>query len=148
MGLACGSRRHYVAGPEGAVVAAVGLLALLGCGTTVRDVSGAWAGNDPHQHSTAFEYVGLVLQQNGPTLTGTACFSDSGVEIFSGVPVQGAYPDVMFTVQAANVRPCCMQFVGATFHGSFNEAGTVLTGHFGQSTAVEFTLQRTLNSSC
>jgi len=132
------------------VVALTGCGAFVACGTEVRDVSGAWSGNDPHTMLTASEVVQLVLQQNGGILVGKACLVEDGFLVFSGAPVTGSYPDVAFTVQASNVQPCCTGFAGTSFHGSFNGPGNALNGSFGGSSNPDdqYTLTRASEGSC
>jgi hypothetical protein len=128
-----------------------GCLAFVACGTDVRvkDVSGAWSGNNPHTLSSAFAIVQLVLHQNGAILTGKACEFDDGVLLYSGVPVTGSYPDVAFTVGASNSQPCCNE-AGLTFRGSFNASGTTLTGFINGANGPgeDWTLTRASDGSC
>ena len=105
-------------------VAAALLGVLTDCGPGVRSVSGAWT--TPYGGHLA--YIELLLQQDGSMLSGKACRSDSGVLIFSQTPVLGDYPDLAFTVVAADVQPCCASWAGTTFRGSFNGDGATLTG--------------------
>jgi hypothetical protein len=105
-------------------VAAALLGVLTDCGPGVPSVSGAWTA--PYGGHLA--YIELLLQQDGSILSGKACRSDSGVLIFSQTPVLGHYPDLAFTVHAADVRPCCTAWAGTTFRGSFNQDGATLTG--------------------
>ena len=97
---------------------------LTDCGPGVRSVSGSWTA--PYGGHLA--YIELLLRQDGSMLTGTACRSDSGVLIFGQTPVAGNYPDLAFTVQAADVQPWCTTWAGTTFRGSFSGEGTTLTG--------------------
>jgi hypothetical protein len=120
---------------------------LTDCGAAVRSVSGAWTA----PYGGHFAYIELLLQQDGSMLTGKACRSDFFVLIFSQAPVVGSYPDLAFTVQAADVQPCCATWAGTTFTGTFNAEGSTLTGSLlqpGTGTPEAVVFQRSPMGSC
>lgn len=97
--------------------AIVGIVALFGLACDItgprNDLSGHWTAQGVG-HTLLF---GFTLMQSGDLITGKACAVSDGTVLYKDVPVVGDYPDVQFTVGAANTQPCCpnaagMQFVG------------------------------------
>ena len=74
-----------------------------------------------------FDFIYLRFEQNGSSLTGTACRQDGGTLLYSSVQVAIQYPRVRFEVKPQHVAACCQNLVGDTFDGTFNPDGS-LTG--------------------
>jgi hypothetical protein len=85
------------------------------CGLT--NPSESLAGNWSANHGGKFGFIGLVLEQSGDEITGTACATDSGITLYRNVPVRGEYPRVQFDVAGAYTEPCCAQLAGVRFSG-------------------------------
>ena len=76
-------------------------------------LTGHWVSNSGDR----FTFTELDLQQNGDTITGTACESSAGMVFFTGVEVTGDYPNIQFTVPASQTQPCCAPIAGSQFIG-------------------------------
>ena len=70
--------------------------------------------------------IGLSLRQNGDTISGVACASDSGVRLYSNAPVTGSYPAIRVTVTAGSTGPCCAHLAGQTFSAEMEKRGEIL----------------------
>ena len=58
-----------------------------------ESVASNWAAIGPNPRGGS---VGLILRQNGDTITGTACALDFNFVVYRDVPVFGEYPEVSF----------------------------------------------------
>jgi hypothetical protein len=101
-------------------------------------------------HSSIF---GLTLQQNGDRITGTACYTDA-IQIFSGVPVTGDYPDLLFEAGPGDFTPCqngsvadCTG-VNARFVGRQDSTKAIVGTYANQSQRVDLRFGRTERSPC
>ena len=93
--LACaGSSCNLITGPSGSV-------------------TGMWRAIGPNPRTDG---AGLILQQTGDEITGTACKWSIPVVVYTGVPVRGEYPNVRFDVGPEHLCPACsgsaVRFVG------------------------------------
>jgi hypothetical protein len=104
-------------------------LAFAGCNPFApsRSVEGSWVG---HQFKSSL--VCLELRQDGDTITGTASAVTDGFLLYSRAPVNGEYPDVQFTVGAANTAPCCPHLAGARFDGRQDSSDDIV-GRYGSA---------------
>jgi hypothetical protein len=87
------------------------------CGTSATGPSESLAGNWTANHGGKNGSIGMVLQQNGDEISGFACATNTGITVFSNVPVRGNFPNVQFEVAASHVEPCCGSYVGNRFTG-------------------------------
>ena len=88
--------------------------------------------------------VGFTLMQSGDMITGKACAISDGVLLYKDAPVSGEYPNVQFTVAAAQTQPCCAQLAGTHFGGK--QDGTKdIVGTYG---TIDLRFERALTSLC
>lgn len=85
------------------------------CGLIGPDES--LAGNWSANYGGKFGFIGLVLEQSGDEITGTACATNSGTLLFKNVPVRGEFPNVQFDVTGSYTEPCCSSLAGTRFSG-------------------------------
>ena len=78
-----------------------------------EDLSGNWIAQGAG-HTLLF---GFTLVQSGDEITGKACASSDGLLLYKDAPVTGDYPDLQFTVAAAQTQPCCSSSAGLHFSG-------------------------------
>ena len=109
--------------PSSRLALGVALIASTNCGLwptgPSRSLAGSW--RSPGGRASTFE---LSITQDGDTISGVACNTDSGFLLFRDAPVRGDYPDVSFT--APN---------GATFSGRFEDDRDQIAGDYGSSTS-------------
>ncbi|HJU41359.1 MAG TPA: hypothetical protein VJ691_01045 [Vicinamibacterales bacterium] len=91
-----------------------------------------------------FSFVGLMLQQSGDEITGTACSRSDGVLLYHGVPVNGDYPRVAFTVPATHTQPCCALLAGTRFSGRQDSTGDIV----GRLDNVDVRFERSTTDVC
>jgi hypothetical protein len=117
-------------------------LAAGSCGITgpSDSLTGTWEAN----YGGKFGFLGIVLQQNGDQISGTACGSSSGLLLFRNVPVRGEYPRVLFDVSVGYTEPCCAQVAGSHFSGRRDSTGDIV----GQFNGTDVRFRRTSNPIC
>lgn len=74
-----------------------------------------------------FYVIGLSLRQNGDTVSGVACASDSGVLLYRNATVTGDYPSIRVVVTAGSTAPCCAHMAGQTYTAEMEERGEIVT---------------------
>lgn len=84
------------------------------------------AGNWQANIGGKFGFVGIVLQQSGDQISGTACRSDANIVMFRNVPVRGEYPHVRFDVASTYLEPCCLVLSGDRFAGRRDSSGDIV----------------------
>jgi hypothetical protein len=106
-----------------ALAAALGLAGVLAClagcdspTSPSKSAAGSWQAIGVG-HSAVY---GLSLEQRDDQISGTACYSDSGVILFRGVPVSGTYPRVLFASPS-----------GTVFVGKLEEDRDQIAGDYG-----------------
>jgi hypothetical protein len=117
-------------------------LAGIGCDITSpsENLSGYWTAR-----SIGHSYVvGFMLMQNGDAITGKACAISDGVLLYKDAPVFGDYPDLQFTVGAAQTQPCCANMAGTQFIGKQDSTKDIV-GTYGE---VDLRFQRALTPLC
>ena len=120
------------------------LVALLGIGCNVagpkEDLSGHWIARSIGHSSQ----VGLTLLQSGDAITGKACAISDGILLYKDAPVFGDYPDVEFTVGAAQTQPCCGPLAGTHFAGK-QDGTRDIVGRYG---TVDLRFERSITPLC
>ena len=100
-------------------------LALIGGGCNLLGPSASFEGEWTAPGGKTY-VIGLSLRQNGDTISGVACASDSGVRLYSNAPVTGHYPSIRVTVTAGSTGPCCAHLAGQTFSAQMEKRGEIL----------------------
>jgi hypothetical protein len=95
------------------------------CGLIGPSVS--LAGNWSANYGGKFGFLGIVLDQSGDEITGTACYTNAGQLLYEQVPVRGDYPHVRFDVANGS---------GARFSGRRDSTGDIVGVY--QNTDVRF----------
>jgi hypothetical protein len=74
-----------------------------------------------------FYITGLSLRQDGDTVSGVACASESGTRLYANAPVTGTYPSIRVVVTASSTAPCCAHMAGQTFAAEMEKRGEIVT---------------------
>jgi hypothetical protein len=100
------------------------------------NVTGVWEARPATSHNS---YYYLVLAQDGNDIQGTACHFDNGPgTVFHDIPVNGAYPAVLFTVTLPDVnnQPLNERFVGRVTDSGYIMGA--LSSQYGATTDLTF----------
>ena len=117
------------------------MLLFASCGLTdpSDDLTGIWNARSVG-HS---DVLSMTLRQSGDVITGTAC-EWNGMLLFKDVPVRGDYPNLEFTVTAAQAEQCCALIAGRTFRGK-QDGSMDIVGSYG---GIDLRFERATASLC
>ena len=84
-----------------AVLILLALMSLPSCNTAPQwTVTGVWVNSPIRTDST----LRLVLRQSGDSISGEACSDVGSLLLWTGVQIEGQFPDFTFTVRPENSR--------------------------------------------
>jgi len=105
-------------------VVAAALSAACGVSGPTESMTGAWATREDKVSPTH-----LNLQQDGDTITGTACYYATGFLRFRLAPAGGTYPYVTYVITDTTVcnGPNCAEIIGHSWSGRLDTSGEIVS---------------------